>query len=253
VGSLRSGVLVAFSLFLPGAAAAQLVPGQHSIMPSVGATFATDNLLSTTTPIAFGIQPLPPEENASANLVSTEMRLDPGFSVGLRYAYNLTRRLAAEVEGNYGVSVFAIQLLEHLEEPTQEPQYETTTMDARIFRYGVNLAYHMGVWKDCHPFLLSGVGGQIINLRQKGPLNTDPVSNGTVVFGGGMNFRANNTLQIRAEVRDYVYNFHFDNQFAGPDSWQIMSYRDVGRAVAVSQPTRQHDLVVSLGFQMRIH
>ena len=48
-------------------------------------------------------------------------------------------------------------------------------------------------------------------------------------------------------------DFNFDNQFAGQDSWQIVSYRDVGRAVAVAEPTRQNDVTISIGFQIRVH
>lgn len=250
---MRSLVLILVVLALPVGAAAQLVPGRHSLIPAAGAGFATADLLESTTPIAFGVQPLPPEENEAANPVTTTIGLDPGIVFGLRYSYDLTRRLAVEVEGSYGISVLVIQMLEHIPDATGEPQFETTTMDARLWRYGVNLAYHMGSWRYFHPFLLGGVGGQIMDLRQKGSLETDPLRDATFVFGGGGYFHVNGRLGIRAELRDYIYNFHFDNQFAGPDAWQIVSFRDVGRAVAVSQPTRQHDLVITVGFQIRVH
>ncbi len=237
---------------IPTVVRAQLVPGRHTIIPSFGVSFANENLLVSRTPIGFGVQPLPSFVNESANPVSTDISLDPGFSLGLRYSYNMTRRLAVEVDGSFGISVFVVQMLEELPEPTTEPQYETTAMDARVYRYGVNLAYHMGNWQRFHPFLLGGLGGQIMDLRQKGAIKTDSTRDVTVVLGFGGYFHANDRLAIRAEVRDYIYNFNFDNQFSGDDSWRIIAFRDVGRAVAVSQPERQHDVLLSLGFQIKV-
>ena len=246
-------LLLLLVLAVPVGAEAQLVPGRHSLIPAVGVALATSDLLETTTPIAFGVQPLPPEENEQANPVTTTIGLDPGVVFGLRYTYDLTRRLAVEVDGSFGISVFVIEMLEHLPEATGEPQFETTTMDARMWRYGLNLAYHVGNWRTFHPFVLGGIGGQVMDLRQKGSLKTDPIRDATFVVGAGGYFRVSDALGIRAELRDTIYNFQFDNQFAGPESWQIVAYRDVGRAVAVSQPQRQHDLTVTLGFQIRVH
>lgn len=240
-------------LAIPTVVEAQLVPGRHTIIPSFGVAFSNANLLVSRTPIGFGVQPLPDAENEAANPVDTEISLDPGFSLGLRYSYNMTRRLAVELDGNFGVSVLVVQMLEELPEPTTEPQYETTAMDARMYRYGFNLAYHMGNWQWFHPFLLGGVGGQVMDLRQKGEIKTDSIRDVTYMLGFGGYFHANDRLAIRAEVRDYIYNFHFDNQFAGDDSWRIIAFRDIGRAVAVSQPERQHDVLLTLGFQIKVH
>ena len=242
---MRSLVLF-LVLALPVGAQAQLVPGRHSLIPSVGAAFALADLMETTTPIPYA-------DKEEVNPVTTNISLDPGVVFGLRYSYDLTRRLAVEVEGSFGISVFVIEMLEHLPEATGEPQFETTTMDARMWRYGINLAYHIGSWRYFHPFLLGGVGGQVMDLRQKGSLKTDPIRDATFVFGGGGYFHINGSLGIRAEIRDYIYNFQFDNQFAGPESDQIVANRDVGLAVAVSQPQRQHDLAVTVGFQIRVH
>jgi hypothetical protein len=151
------------------------------------------------------------------------------------------------------VSVFVIQMLD-LAQVTGEPQFETTTTDARIWRYNLNLAYHMGNWRWFHPFLLGGVGAQIMDLRQKGAIKTDPIKDRTAMFGGGLYFHANDRLALRAELRDFMYKFSFDNQFANPDeSWKIVHRRDVGLAVAAAQPTLQHDLAITLGFHLRIH
>jgi len=203
-------------------------------------------------PIAYGIQPLPDQENDEAGPVETTISLDPGFVAGLRYSYNLTRRLGVEVEGSFGINVFLIRMLD-LEQETGEPQYENTTTDARMWRYSGNLAYHIGDWPWFHLLLTAGVGEQVMNLRQKGPLKTDPIRDRFVVAGLGGAFHAHERLDIRVELRDFIYNFHFDNQFAGENAWQLVSRRDVGRAVAASQPELQHDIGVTIAFQVRVH
>jgi hypothetical protein len=248
--SLRPLVVVLF-LLLPVGAQAQLEPGRHSVIPFVGPTFGTQDLLYSVAPIAFGIQPLPDEVNDTAGPVETTIGLDPGFMVGVRYSYNLTRRLAVELEGSAGINIFVIQMLDLLQE-TGEPQYETTTTDARMWRYSANLTYHIGDWQWFHLLLTAGFGDQVMNLRQKGPLKTDPIRDRYFMGGFGGSFHAHELLDIRLEVRDFVYNFHFDNQFAGEDSWQIVSNRDVGRAVAASQPELQHDIGITLAFQVRV-
>ncbi len=240
-------------LCLPAASWAQLQPGRHRLIPAVGTTIATQDLLTSTVVMGYGEQPLSAEENAAGDSVSTTISLDPGFYLGLRYSYEMTRRLAVEVEGSVGVSVFVIQMLD-LAQQTGEPQYETTTTDARMWRYGVNLAYHMGNWRWFHLFLQGGVGGQIMDLRQKGSIDTDPIRDRTLMFGGGLFFHANDRLSLRAEVRDFVYKFSFDNQFTNPDeSWKIVHRRDVGLAVAEAEPTMQHDIAITLGFHVRVH
>jgi len=101
--------------------------------------------------------------------------------------------------------------------------------------------------------LTGGFGEQVMDLRQKGPLKTDPIRDHYFMAGFGGSFHAHDRLDIRLEIRDFIYNFHFDNQFAGENSWQIVSNRDVGRAVEASQPQLQHDIGVTLGFQVRVH
>ena len=245
-------VVLVLLLGLPTVSWAQLQPGRHRLLPAFGTTLAANDLLTTISIMGFGNQPLSPEENAAGDSVSTTIALDPGFFLGLRYSYDMTRRLAVEAEGSFGISVLVIQML-NLAQMTGEPQFETTTMDARIWRYGVNLAYHMGNWRWFHPFLLGGVGAQIMDLRQKGSIKTDPIRDRTAMFGGGLYFHANDRLAIRAEARDFIYNFHFDNQFANPEeSWKLVYRRDVGLAVAASQPKLQHDVVITLGFQVHV-
>jgi hypothetical protein len=247
---------------LPVQVAAQLQPGVGQVLPAFGARFSATDMLATTTRIAYyppefvdAFGPPPPEvhEDEDVNPVSTEISLDPGTFFGLRYAYNVTRRLAVEVEFNTGISVFVIQMLELLPEMEGEPQFETTTLDARIYQYFLNLSYHVGRWRAVHPFLSLGVGGQTMNLRQKGAIKTDPIKDAAVMAGIGIHFRGNDRLGIRLELRDFMYNFYFDNQFANDLSYLIVANRDVGRAVAVADPRFQNDLVLTLGFQVRVH
>ncbi|MFQ5599182.1 MAG: hypothetical protein ACE5G2_01370 [Candidatus Krumholzibacteriia bacterium] len=238
-------VVVAVQL-QPSDSRAQLVPGKHSVMPQFGATFATTDLLAATTLVPFG-----PPPHDEINPVSTEMTLDPGVFAGARYAYNLTRRLALEAEFGLGVSVFAIQMLELQEEMEGEPQFETTTTDARVFQYFVNLSYFFGPWEAVHPFVTLGVGSHSLDLRQKGPVNPDPVIDRAFMAGLGLLFHANDRLGIRVELRDFMYNFHFDNQFVSDLAGQIVSNRDIGLVTEVAGPRFQNDLVLSLGFMVR--
>ena len=66
--------------------------------------------------------------------------------------------------------------------------------------------------------------------------------------GIGAMARANETLAFRLELRDYMYNFFYDNQFADPTrSPDVLGIRDIGIAVREAEPRFQHDLVVTFG------
>lgn len=256
---MRRPVFLALMLF-PVAAHAQLTPGAQQIMPAVGFQIATQNLLESVTQIDFCGFPTTPGQgdcdHEAANPVSTEISLDPGLYTGLRYEYNLTRRLQVEGELSFGISVFVVRMLEMFPpdevEEGGEPQFETTTMDARILRLFLNLNYYVGPWTYVHPYLTFGVGGNLMDLRQKGVIKTDPHRDPAFQVGAGVRFRAGDRVDIRAEARTFMYNFHFDNQFAGETADLIISWRDVGRAVAAAEPEFQADVVVSFGVQARI-
>lgn len=263
--ALRCAALVALVLSLPGSAGAQLVSGKHHFEPIAGVAFSTSNLLSTTTPMAFGITPFTPEEleecgpgetsPGCSNPVSTTISLDPGAFAGLRYTYNLNSRLSVEGEFTGGVSVFVIEMLEHFPPDDErsnaaEPQFETTTMDARIYQYMFNLSYYFARWGVANPYFTGGLGARTMDLRQKGDVNVDSIKDGMYMLGAGINFNVNERLRIRFDVRDVMYNFSFDNQFAGRRSDEIVSFRDIGQAVEVASPEFQNDIYISLGFAM---
>lgn len=262
---MRSVVLVALVLSLPVSAGAQLVAGKHQFEPIGGVALATSNLLSTTTPMAFGFTPFSEEEleecgpgetsPGCSNPVSTTISLDPGAFAGLRYTYNLNSRLAVEGEFTGGISVFVIEMLEHFPPDDErasagEPQFETTTMDARIYQYMFNLSYYFAHWGVANPYFTGGLGARTMDLRQKGDVNIDSLNDRIYMLGAGINFNVNQGFRIRFDIRDIMYNFSFDNQFAGRDSDQIVSFRDVGQAVADASPEFQNDIYISLGFSM---
>jgi outer membrane protein with beta-barrel domain len=234
-------------LLLPASAWAQLVPGQGHVLPTFGTCVAGTDLLASTTPIQFDHTGQPP-----FNPVSTSIGLDPGLYLGLRYTYNLTRRLAVEGEASYSVSGFVIEMLELIPGATGEPQFETTTTDAHVYQLFADLAYHIGNW-PVHPIVTLGIGWHDMDLRQKGELKTDPIKDVACRVGLGVLFRGNDRLGIRAEIRNVMYNFYFDNQFAGAGSDQIVSNRDVGLAVAAAGPRFQNDLAITVGFEVRVH
>lgn len=259
---MKSAALCLLLLLTPGAAVAQLVPGEHSLAPLAGASFATSELARSTTEIALGFPPVSDSLQAIAPLVSTSISLDPGVFTGLRYSYNVNRRLAVEAEVSAGISVFVIEMQQH---PTEEdegiPGVETTTTDARIYQYFINLSYYFATWGVANPFFTAGFGSRTTDLRQKGDVNFDTIYDRAYMAGTGLNFNVNNRLRIRFDVRDYMYNFSFDNQLAGRDSDRIhcpvtningeSACRDLKLATTASGPSFQHDIVVNLGFLMR--
>ena len=246
-------------LLVPVSAAAQLIPGKHTVEPMVGVSFATKDLLSSTTLMAFGFPPFSEADHTTrrpdgtAGDVNTTISLDPGVFTGLRYSYNVNRRLAVEGEFDAGVAVFVIQMLE-IFQPGEEgadaaqPQYETTTTDARIYQYLLNMSYHFATWGVANPFFTLGVGSRTMDLRQSGSINPDAINDRIYMAGLGTNLNVNERLRIRFAVRSFLYNFSFDNQYAGRNSDRLVSFRDVGRATAVAAPTFQNDVNVNLGF-----
>ena len=254
--ALRTAALACLLLLFPVASGAQLVPGKHHFEPMAGVSFATSDLLATTTPMAFGFPPFSEQDHAEANNVATTIKLDPGAFGGLRYSYNVNQRLAVEGEFGVAMSVFVVEMLELFPPDDEragagEPQFETTTTDARIYHYSINLSYYYATWGVLNPFFTAGLGSRTLDLRQKGDVNTDSIQDRSYMAGLGVNFNVNERLRIRFDIRDYMYNFQFDNQFAGRNSDQLVAFRDVGRAVAVAGPRFQNDIVINVGFLVR--
>jgi opacity protein-like surface antigen len=259
---LRSAALFLSFLLVPVTATAQLVPGEHSFAPLAGVSFARSDLANATTEIALGFPPVSDSLQALAGLVSASLSLDPGVFTGVRYAYNVNRQLAVEAEFNAGIAVFVIEMQQQrTEEDEGIPGIESTTTDARIYQYFVNLSYYFATWGAANPFFTAGFGSRTMNLRQKGEVNFDNIYDRTYMAGAGLNFNVNSRLRIRFDVRDFMYNFSFDNQLAGHNSDIIhcpvinangeAACRDVELATSASGTKFQNDIVVSLGFLMR--
>lgn len=237
-------------LFLPAAASAQLVPGRHSLVPHAGPLFPAGELLRTTAIYEIRRQ----GGQVDFNPVVTDISLDPGVFVGARYAYALTRRLAVEAEFDFGLSVGVIRQLEIKPDarPDDELQYETTTMDARIYQFGVNLTYYAGPWTRAHPYVTVGIGNHTLDLRQKGEVDPDPVRDRMFMGGLGLVLHANDRLSVRMEVRDFMYSFRFDNQFVDPVRAREIVFRreDFYKTTSIAGEKFQNDLACTLAFMV---
>jgi hypothetical protein len=215
-------------------------------MPSAGAHFSTNDLLNVVTEYP----PLRPTDIPGP--LSTRTALDPGVHLSARYMYAVTRKLALELEASWGVAVHVIEQID-LTSEAEQPQIESTTTDAHILQYFLNMSYFMGPYYVTSPYVTIGFGSRSTDLRQKGPINPDPIYNRTYMAGLGVMAVANETLAFRLELRDYMYNFFYDNQFADPNlSHAIIGERDIGIAVAEAEPRFQHDMVVTFGVQVRM-
>lgn len=222
----------------------QLQPGAHHVTPQFGASFGTNELLHSAA------MHMVPGKEQPVQIVA-DISIDPGVFTGFRYEYAMTRRLAVEGEFNFGVAVTAVQLLLIDPDAEGEPQYDITTLDARVFQYFLNLNYFVGSWGVVSPVLTVGIGQHDLDLRQKGEVSLDPIFDRAYVVGLGVMFDAHPRLGIRLDVRDFMYNFEFDNQFADFRSADILDGRDIGLNVATANPRFQNDVVVSLAFQVR--
>jgi hypothetical protein len=232
----------------PVSAVAQLTPGNHSFVATAGAFLPRSELLRTTAEMST------PRPTDPSNPVVTDIKQDPGMFLGGRYVYALNRRLAIEAEFGFALSICAIRQLEIMPdtEESDEPQYETTTMDSYTYQLSVNLVYFLGNWKTASPFLTIGVGDHNLDMQQKGSVDPDPVHDAMFMAGVGTIFHANERLGIRVEVRDFMYNFRFDNQFVDPVQSQYLIYRrpDFYNATSVSRDKFQNDIAVTVGFMV---
>jgi len=238
-------VLVLLAL-VPGTAAAQLSPGRFYITPSAGAQFSRSEQLRNT---ATYSTPRPTDPD---NPVVTDIKLDPGVFTGLRVGYGLTRRLAIELEGDFALAVCAIRQLELREDSDGLPQYETTTLDARIFQYGLNLTYFAGPWRRAHLSLTTGVGEHSMDLRPKGAVDPDPVRDRSLMAGLGLAIHSNDRLTVRAELRDFMYYFRFDNQFVEPVASRLILFRreEFLNTTSIAGNKFQNDLALTISFMV---
>jgi len=241
-------VLVLLAL-VPGTALAQLSPGRLYITPSAGAQFSRSELLRNT---ATYSTPRPTDPD---NPVVTDIKLDPGIFTGLRVGYGLTRRLAIELEGDAALAVCAIRQLELREDSTGLPQYETTTLDARIFQYSLNLTYFAGPWRRAHVSLTTGVGDHSMDLRRKGAVDPDPVRDRSLMAGLGLVIHANDRLTVRTELRDFMYYFRFDNQFVEPVASQLILFRreEFLNTTSIAGNKFQNDLALTISFMVGLY
>lgn len=243
---------LALALLMPGMAAAQAVrPGTHYILPNLGVMLPANEYLRAPA-IYRTFRVTDPFNN-----VVTDIKLDPGVFLGFRYGYGLTRRLLVEAEIDWAVAVHAIRQLE-IKPDAQEgsqPQYETTTADARILQYFLNLTYFPPVWQQINPFFTFGVGNHTVDLRRKGDVNADPVYDRAIMVGLGTVLPANDRLGIRVEIRDFMYNFKYDNQFVDPtQAYKIIDpilRPDFYNTTSVAGTKFQNDIVITLGFLVR--
>jgi hypothetical protein len=236
-------------VLLPQIAAAQLHPGAQTIIPSAGALLSVNELLRTT-----AVYPrLHPTD--TDNPVVTDISLDPGLFVGLRYGYALTRRLQVEAEFDWGVAVHVIRQLEIRPDTDEaaQPQYETTTQDAHILQYGLSMTYYLASWQRAQPFLVFGFGSHSMDLVSKGEVNPDPVRDRYMLAGLGTNLPVGDRLGIQIEIRDYMYNFRYDNQFVDPNQTPPIVYpRDIYLSTSIAGTKFQNDVALTVGFAVRV-
>lgn len=249
---MRKLAVAAVLALLPGTAVAQLAAGKHYVVPTVGTVLPHSELLRNTALYRTFRRSDP------INPVVTDIKLDPGVFTGIRYAYGLTRRLCVEAEVDWAVSVHAIRQLEIKPStgPDDQPQYETTTTDARILQYAVLLTYFPPFWQRVNPFFTVGAGNHSMNLSRKGHIDADPVQDRMIVAGVGAMLPAGDRLGIRVELRDFMYNFRYDNQYVDPALAPFVVdpvlRPDFYNTTSVAGTKFQNDLVLSVGFMARI-
>ena len=236
-------------VLLPQIAAAQLRPGSHTIIPSAGPLLPVNELLRTT-----AIYPRLRETDTD-NPVVTDISLDPGLFFGLRYGYALTRRLQVGAEVDWAVAVHVIRQLEIKPNPAADaqPQYDTVTQDAHILQYGLGFTYFLAAWQHAQPFLVGGFGSHDMNLVPKGEVNPDPVRDRYILAGFGTRLPVGDRLGIQIEVRDFMYNFRYDNQFVDPDRTPpITAPRNIYHSTSIAGTKFQDDVVLSVSFAIRL-
>jgi hypothetical protein len=207
-------VLVAIAVVVMGQdrAAAQITPGAHYFEPFVGAILAETRAVARRRhlPDAAPVGP--------TNPVITDIKLDPGpvFRPALRLWADAQAPGRSGVLG--GISIVAIRQLEikpDVEEGDQ-PQYETTTHgrahhavrpQSHVLRRhvaeGDTVSSHSAPWST---------SSTCVRRARSMPIRctiAPSSSAGTVL-------PATDRLGIRLEIRDYMYNFRFDNQFIDP-------------------------------------
>ncbi len=92
-----------------------------------------------------------------------------------------------------------------------------------------------------------------MDLVPKGEVNPDPVRDRYIVAGLGTTLPVGDRLGIQIELRDYMYNFRYDNQFVDPARTPPIVYpRDIYLATSVAGTKFQDDMVLSVSFAVRL-
>ncbi len=233
----------------PATAGAQVVPGRFYVTPVFGPLVARNELLRGTAIYST------PRTTDPDNPVVTDIKLDPGLLTGARLGYGLSRRLTLDAEFDFAVAVCAIRQLEIRADtaPGSLPQYETTTLDARIFQYFLSLSYFPMPSRRVQPSLTFGFGNHDLDLRRKGVVNPDAVHDRAIVAGLGLVIHATESLRIFGEIRDFMYNFRFDNEFVDPEMSQFILFRrpEFYRTTSTAGTKFQNDVAVTVGFSVQ--
>jgi len=243
-------LLVALCLAGPQPAFAQLLPGHHYLTPYAGAALPLNELLRNS-----AIYPTP-RVSDPFNPVVTDIKFDPGLTLGLRYGYSATRRLVIEAEASWLLTVCAIRQLEIKPDESEgdQPQYETTTMDAHVVQAVLSMTYFAGSWRRMIPYLTFGAGEHIVYMRQKGDVKLTPMRDRSIIASLGAMFPANDRLGIRAEVRDTMYNWRFDHEFTDPVASRSLLFGrpDFYNTTSIAGPKFQNDVTVTVAFMIRV-
>jgi hypothetical protein len=103
--------------------------------------------------------------------------------------------------------------------------------------------------------LTFGVGNHTIDLVKKGDVDADPIHDRAVVLGLGTVLQAHDHLGIRIEVRNFMYNFRYDNQYVDPAQAQNiidpLRRPDFYNTTSASGTKFQNEIVLTLGFLVR--
>jgi hypothetical protein len=243
-------LLVALCLAGPQPAFAQLLPGHHYLTPYAGAALPPQRAAAQQCHLsdAARFRPVQP--------VVTDIKFDPGLTLGLRYGYSATRRLVIEAEASWLLTVCAIRQLEIKPDESEgdQPQYETTTMDAHVVQAVLSMTYFAGSWRRMIPYLTFGAGEHIVYMRQKGDVKLTPMRDRSIIASLGAMFPANDRLGIRAEVRDTMYNWRFDHEFTDPVASRSLLFGrpDFYNTTSIAGPKFQNDVTVTVAFMIRV-
>ena len=125
---------------------------------------------------------------------SHEATKSGGFLVG--YSYQFSRWIGAE--GNYGFTRNTQKYVTTGGSSSLESDFHELT--------GVATVHIPSGTRNVEPYVLGGGGALVFDPTEKIVVSgAGRQTRGTFVYGGGANFRVNNTIAIRAEYRGFVY------------------------------------------------